>query len=91
MSLIGISRAALERKGRRAASPVSGAGSAGTASAMTPERDESREPAQIDELLDEFGDRAGPDPAREPEFHPVEEAAIVEPATDDDDDDAADE
>jgi hypothetical protein len=57
---------------------------------MTPERDESREPAQIDELLDEFGDRAGPDPAREPEFHPVEEAAIVEPATDDDDD-AADE
>jgi hypothetical protein len=87
MSLIGISRAALERKGRRAASPVSGAGSAGTASAMTPERDESREPAQIDELLDEFGDRAGPDPTREPELELGDDEVIVEPAADDDEKD----
>ncbi|MEA2320594.1 MAG: hypothetical protein QOD81_444 [Solirubrobacteraceae bacterium] len=35
---------------------------------MRPERDaESRDPDEIDAMLDPFGDRAGPDPAREPD------------------------
>jgi hypothetical protein len=52
---------------------------------MTPERDESREPEQIDELVDEFGDRSGPDPTREPELELGDDEVIVGPATDDDD------
>jgi hypothetical protein len=51
---------------------------------------ESREPDEIDELVDEFGDRSGPDPAREPELELGDEEAIVEPAPDDGDDDARD-
>jgi hypothetical protein len=44
---------------------------------------ESREPDELDELIDEFGDRSGPDPAREPESEPLaEEEMIVEPAPD---------
>jgi hypothetical protein len=35
---------------------------------VAPERDDaSREPDELDSLIDEFGDRAGPDPAREPD------------------------
>jgi hypothetical protein len=55
---------------------------------MTPERDdESRDPdelAQLDELVDEFGDRSGPDPTREPELELGDDEVIVEPASDDD-------
>ena len=54
---------------------------------MTPERDgpaTSRDPEEIDELVDEFGDRSGPDPAREPELELAEDELIVEPAWDDD-------
>jgi hypothetical protein len=54
---------------------------------MAPERggEESREPDEIDEVVDEFGDRAGPDPAREPELELADdEDVIVEPAGDDD-------
>ena len=53
---------------------------------MTPERrdDDSREPDEIDSMLDEFGDRGGPDPAREPELELGDEQQIVEPAPDDD-------
>jgi hypothetical protein len=36
-----------------------------------PERDDaSREPDELDSLIDEFGDRSGPDPAREPGVEP---------------------
>jgi hypothetical protein len=51
---------------------------------MTPERDDTDEPAEIDELVDEFGDRSGPGPTREPELELGEDAVIVEPASDDD-------
>jgi hypothetical protein len=55
---------------------------------MTPERDatDDRDPdgaEQIDELVDEFGDRSGPDPTREPELELGEDEVIVEPAKDD--------
>jgi hypothetical protein len=54
---------------------------------MTPERDdESRDPdelAQLDELVDEFGDRSGPDPTREPELELGDDEVIVEPADED--------
>jgi len=56
----------------------------GSPSRMTPERDESPEPGQIDELVDEFGDRSGPDPTREPELELGDDEVIVEPASDDD-------
>jgi hypothetical protein len=53
---------------------------------MTPERDDESKEAEdeLDELVDEFGDRSGPDPAREPELKLGEDEAIVEPAPDDD-------
>jgi hypothetical protein len=52
---------------------------------MTPERDdrEPDDPGQLDELVDEFGDRTGPDPAREPELELGDDEVIVEPASDD--------
>lgn len=43
----------------------------------------SREPDEIDEVVDEFGDRSGPDPAREPELELGEAEVIVEPSEDD--------
>src|SRR5262245_38904261 len=48
---------------------------------MTPEREED-EPDDLDELVDEFGDRTGPDPAREPELELGEDETIVAPAED---------
>ena len=54
---------------------------------MTAERDEPDEPdepEQIDELVDDFGDRSGPDPTREPELELGDDKVIVEPASDDD-------
>jgi hypothetical protein len=53
---------------------------------MDRERDaDSREPDEIDEVIDEFGDRRGPDPAREPELELADdEDVIVEPAGDED-------
>lgn len=45
----------------------------------------SREPDEIDEVVDEFGDRSGPDPAREPELELGEDEVIVEPSEDDED------
>jgi hypothetical protein len=52
---------------------------------MASERNDSREPDELDEVVDEFGDRSGPDPAREPELELAEgEEPIVEPAADDD-------
>jgi hypothetical protein len=49
------------------------------------EGDEPREPDEIDEVVDEFGDRAGPDPAREPELElGEEEDVIAEPPADED-------
>jgi hypothetical protein len=51
---------------------------------MKPERDgASREPDELDEIVDEFGDRSGPDPAREPELERGHDEAIVEPASGD--------
>jgi hypothetical protein len=50
---------------------------------MTPER-EGDEPDDLDELVDEFGDRTGPDPAREPELELGDDETIVAPADDDD-------
>ena len=44
--------------------------------------DQSSEP-ELDQVVDEFGDRSGPDPAREPELELGEEEEIV-PAPDDD-------
>jgi hypothetical protein len=53
---------------------------------MTPEHDdETREPDELDELVDEFGDRSGPDPTREPDLELGEDEVIVEPADDPDD------
>jgi len=54
---------------------------------MAAERDsDSRDPEEIGELVDEFGDRSGPDPAREPEVEPLaEDETIVEPARDEPD------
>ena len=46
---------------------------------------EPPEPDEIDEVVDEFGDRAGPDPAREPELELAgDEDVIVDPSHDDD-------
>ena len=54
---------------------------------MASERDdESRVPDELDELIDEFGDRSGPDPAREPEGELGEDEPIVEPAPEDGED-----
>ena len=44
---------------------------------------ESDELDQIDELVDEFGDRSGPDPAREPELELGDDEVIVGPSEDD--------
>ena len=54
---------------------------------MTAEHDgDPRDPEEIGELVDEFGDRSGPDPAREPEVEPLgEDEPIVEPARDEPD------
>jgi pimeloyl-ACP methyl ester carboxylesterase len=46
------------------------------------ERDEPD--ADLSELVDEFGDRSGPDPTREPELELGEDEVILEPAPDDD-------
>jgi hypothetical protein len=58
---------------------------------MASERnDEPRPPDaldEIDEVIDEFGDRSGPDPAREPELRLGDDEVIVEPAGDEPDDD----
>jgi hypothetical protein len=54
---------------------------------MTAERDapgQRGEADQIDELVDEFGDRSGPDPTREPELELGDDETIVEPARGDD-------
>ena len=69
---------------KRRTGPVSGDAAPGTASPMTGEREESAEPEQIDELVDEFGDRSGPGPTREPELELGDDEVIVEPARDDD-------
>jgi hypothetical protein len=57
---------------------------------MTPERDapDGRDPDDLDELVDEFGDRSGPDPAREPDLELGDDEVIVEPAADDAADDS---
>jgi hypothetical protein len=55
---------------------------------MPPERDDGvqrDDPDDLDELVDEFGDRSGPDPTREPELELGEDEVIVEPAGDEDD------
>jgi hypothetical protein len=53
---------------------------------MTPGGDsESREPGELDELIDEFGDRSGPDPARDPELELEEDEVILGPAPDEPD------
>ena len=54
---------------------------------MTPERDDPKdrdELEQVDELVDEFGDRSGPAAEREPELELGDDEVIVEPASDDD-------
>ena len=54
---------------------------------MTPERDapgSKDDPDELDEVIDEFGGRSGPDPAREPELELGDDEVIVEPADDDD-------
>jgi hypothetical protein len=39
-----------------------------------PERDAAdREPDELDSLIDEFGDRSGPDPALEPDVEVVDD------------------
>ena len=38
---------------------------------------------ELDELVDEFGDRSGPDPTREPQLELGDDEVIVEPASDD--------
>jgi len=53
---------------------------------MTPEREDPGERddlEELDELIDEFGDRRGPDPTREPELELGEDETIVGPAEDD--------
>jgi hypothetical protein len=48
---------------------------------------EPRDPdddAKLDEVVDEFGDRSGPDPAREPDLELGDDEVIVEPASDED-------
>ena len=51
---------------------------------MPADRDEPAEaPDDLDELVDEFGDRTGPDPAREPELELGDDDVIVEPSSDD--------
>jgi hypothetical protein len=37
---------------------------------------------ELDEVVDEFGDRSGPDPAREPELELGDDDVIVEPSHD---------
>jgi hypothetical protein len=54
---------------------------------MTPEREDPGERddlEELDELIDEFGDRRGPDPTREPELELGKDETIVGPAEDDD-------
>ena len=54
---------------------------------MAPGGEQPREPdelLELDELVDEFDDRSGPDPAREPELELGADEVIVEPASDDD-------
>lgn len=48
--------------------------------------EEPREPdemEELDEVIDEFGDRSGPDPAREPELELADDEVIVDPSGDD--------
>jgi pimeloyl-ACP methyl ester carboxylesterase len=47
----------------------------------------AREPDELDEVVDEFGDRSGPDPAREPELELGDEEPIVETPPDGEGDD----
>jgi hypothetical protein len=53
---------------------------------MTPEREDpgDRDDDELDELIDEFGDRSAPDPTREPDLELGDDETIVEPARDDD-------
>jgi hypothetical protein len=54
---------------------------------MRPEREDRGQRDdldELDELVDEFGDRRGPDPTREPELELGEDEVIVEPAPDED-------
>jgi hypothetical protein len=54
---------------------------------LTPERDDpSKEPEELDSLIDEFGDRSGPDPAREPDFEPEPEEVEIKPGDEPDPD-----
>ena len=39
---------------------------------------------ELDEVVDEFGDRSGPDPAREPELELGHDDVIVDPSSDED-------
>jgi hypothetical protein len=51
---------------------------------MTSDRDESADDLdELDEHVDEFGDRSGPDPTRDPKLELGEDQTIVEPARDD--------
>jgi hypothetical protein len=71
--------------GLRHAGVSRGAGG-GSPRDMTPERedpDQRDDLDELDEVIDEFGDRSGPAPEREPELELGEDEAIVEPAPDD--------
>jgi hypothetical protein len=61
------------------------------ADGMAPEReDDSREPEDLDGLIDEFGDRSGPDPVRDPELELEDDEVILDPSADDDEGDQND-
>ena len=54
---------------------------------MASERDdETREPEDLDGVIDEFGDRSGPDPMRDPELELEDDEVIVGPSDDDESD-----
>jgi hypothetical protein len=69
---------------------VLGRARAGTPRRVAPERQDEPRPdggdelEELDEMIDEFGDRSGPDPAREPDLELGDDAVIVEPASDED-------
>jgi hypothetical protein len=52
-----------------------------------PDREDASpdDPDDLDGVVDEFGGRSGPDPAREPELELGDDDVIVEPASDDED------
>jgi hypothetical protein len=51
---------------------------------VAPEREDEPRADELDEVVDEFGDRSGPDPAREPQLELGDDDVIVEPASDED-------